>query len=74
MGVVQLNEDISYYTIDNIVPLIHLINKRDDEVGLEFDKRIPIKLYITSAGRSAYDDWYIDVETARKYKMFDELI
>lgn len=55
--VIYLNEDISNYTISNIVPLIHRINILDEDVPQ--DKKVPIRLYITSAGGSAYDGWEI---------------
>lgn len=55
--VIYLNEDISSYTISNIVPLIHRINK-DDE-GIPVEDRKPIHLHITSYGGSAYDGWEI---------------
>jgi ATP-dependent Clp protease protease subunit len=57
--VIYLNEDISAYTIANIVPLIHKINKDDEKAGIEISKRSPIHLHITSAGGSAYDGWEI---------------
>lgn len=53
--VIYLNEDISSFTISNIVPLIHKINIDDESVPAE-EKR-PIKLYVTSYGGSAYDGW-----------------
>ncbi len=55
--IIYLNEDISAYTISNIVPLIHKINK-DDE-GVEIKDRKPIHLHVTSYGGSAYDGWQI---------------
>jgi ATP-dependent Clp protease protease subunit len=55
--IIYLNEDISSYTIANLVPLIHKINK-DDE-GIEIADRKPIHLHITSYGGSAYDGWQI---------------
>jgi ATP-dependent Clp protease protease subunit len=55
--VIYLNEDISSYTIANIVPLIHKINKEDESVPVE--ERKPIHLHITSYGGSAYDGWQI---------------
>ncbi|GLI82330.1 ATP-dependent Clp protease proteolytic subunit 1 [Rossellomorea marisflavi] len=55
--VIYLNEDISSYTIANVVPLIHKINKEDADVPVE--NRKPIHLYITSYGGSAYDGWQI---------------
>lgn len=55
--VIYLNEDISSYTISNIVPLIHRINKEDE--GIEIKDRKPIHLHITSYGGSAYDGWQI---------------
>jgi ATP-dependent Clp protease protease subunit len=57
--VIYLNEDISSYTIGGIVPLIHRINKEDDEAGIELENRKPIHLHITSYGGSAYDGWQI---------------
>lgn len=57
--VIYLNEDISAYTIANIVPLIHKINKDDDKADIEPSNRKPISLHITSAGGSAYDGWQI---------------
>lgn len=55
--VIYLNEDISSYTIENIVPLIHKINIEDE--GIPIQERRPIKLYITSYGGSAYDGWHL---------------
>ena len=55
--IIYLNEDISSYTIANIVPLIHKINKDDDDI--EEKDRKPIHLHITSYGGSAYDGWQI---------------
>jgi ATP-dependent Clp protease protease subunit len=55
--IIYLNEDISSYTIANIVPLIHKINKEDENVPTE--ERKPIHLHITSYGGSAYDGWSI---------------
>ncbi len=57
--VIHLNEDISSYTIDNIVPLIQKINQEDDKNGLEGDDRLPIHLYVNSLGGSAYDGFYL---------------
>lgn len=57
--VIYLNEDISSFTIDNIVPLIHKINKDDDDQDIPVEKRTPIQLYITSYGGSAYDGWHL---------------
>ena len=57
--VIYLNEDISGYTIDNIVPLIKHINIQDDKENIEPAKRKPIELHIISAGGSAYDGWQI---------------
>lgn len=51
--VIYLNEDISDLTISNIVPLIHKINLDDDNANVE--NRVPIKIFITTAGGSAYD-------------------
>ena len=53
--VIYLNEDISSYTISNIVPLIHKINKEDE--GVEVADRKPVHLYVTYYGGSAYDGW-----------------
>lgn len=55
--VIYLNEDISSYTISNIVPLIHKINKEDE--GIEVTDRKPIHLHVTSYGGSAYDGWQL---------------
>lgn len=57
--IIYLNEDISAYTIANLVPLIHKINKDDEKAGIEPSKRQPIHLHITSYGGSAYDGWQI---------------
>jgi ATP-dependent Clp protease protease subunit len=57
--VIYLNEDISSYTIANIVPLIHRINKQDEAAGIEPSLRKPIHLHIVSYGGSAYDGWQI---------------
>ena len=53
--VIYLNEDISDMTISNIIPLIHLINLEDE--GIKVENRVPLKLFITSYGGSAYDGW-----------------
>lgn len=55
--VIYLNEDISAYTISNIVPLIHKINKEDENVPVE--DRNPIHLHVTSYGGDAYSGWHI---------------
>lgn len=57
--VIYLNEDISSYTIEGIVPLIHKINKIDDKTKVESEDREPIHLHITSYGGSAYDGWQL---------------
>lgn len=57
--VIYLNEDISGYTIDNIVPLIKHINVQDSKENIKLENRKPIELHITSAGGSAYDGWQI---------------
>lgn len=57
--VIYLNEDISGYTIDNIVPLIKHINVQDSKENIKLENRRPIELHITSAGGSAYDGWQI---------------
>lgn len=57
--IIYLNEDISGYTIDNIVPLIRHINSQDDKENIPNEERKPIELYITSAGGSAYDGWNV---------------
>lgn len=55
--IIYLNEDISSFTIANIVPLIHSINLEDE--GKPVEGRKPIQLHITSYGGSAYDGWQI---------------
>lgn len=55
--VLYLNEDISSYTISNIIPLIHKINIEDE--GKEIADRKPIQLHITSYGGCAYSGWGI---------------
>lgn len=55
--IIYLNEDISAYTIANIVPLIHKINKDDEKAGIDPKERKPLHIYITSYGGSAYDGW-----------------
>lgn len=57
--IIYLNEDISSYTIEGIVPLIHQINKVDEKAGIKAEDRKPIHLHITSYGGSAYDGWQI---------------
>jgi ATP-dependent Clp protease, protease subunit len=57
--IIYLNEDVSSYTISNIVPLIHSINKEDETAGIDAKDRKPIHLHITSYGGSAYDGWQI---------------
>ncbi len=63
--VIYLNEDISSYTISNIVPLIHKINIEDE--GVPVEQRKPIKLYVTSFGGEAYSGWGIvdAIETSK---------
>lgn len=55
--VIYLNEDISAYTISNIVPLIHKINKDDESVPV--DQRKPLHIHVTSYGGDAYSGWQI---------------
>lgn len=55
--VIYLNEDISAYTISNIVPLIHKINKDDENVPV--DQRKPLHIHVTSYGGDAYSGWQI---------------
>lgn len=55
--IIYLNEDITAFTIDNIIPLIHRINKEDEEI--EPAQRKPIHLYITSYGGGAYEGWHL---------------
>ncbi|WP_144509953.1 ClpP family protease [Bacillus sp. FJAT-22090] len=57
--VIYLNEDISGYTIDNIVPLIKHINVQDNKKNIKPEERKPIELHITSAGGSAYDGFSV---------------
>jgi ATP-dependent Clp protease protease subunit len=57
--VLYLNEDISGYTIDNIVPLIKLINIQDEKNSIAPENRKIIELHITSAGGSAYDGFVL---------------
>ena len=57
--VIYLNEDISGYTIDNIVPLIKHINVQDNKANIDPENRKPIELHITSAGGSAYDGFSV---------------
>lgn len=57
--IIYLNEDISAYTIANIVPLIHKINRDDEKAEIEPELRKPIHIHITSAGGSCYDGWQI---------------
>lgn len=57
--VIYLNEDISGYTIDGIVPLIKHINIQDNKANIPKSERKPIQLHITSAGGSAYDGWNV---------------
>lgn len=53
--IIYLNEDISSYTIANIVPLIHKINVEDK--GKDISERTPIQLHISSFGGCAYSGW-----------------
>ena len=55
--IIYLNEDISDETLANIIPLIHKINIEDK--GIPIDERIPVKVFITTYGGSAYDGWGI---------------
>lgn len=57
--IIYLNEDISAYTIEGVVPLIHKINIIDEKNGVPVSERKPIQLHITSYGGSAYDGWAI---------------
>lgn len=57
--IIYLNEDISQFTISNIVPLIHKINVEDDDKDIPTEKRLPIHLHIVSYGGSAYDGWQL---------------
>lgn len=53
--IIYLNEDISTFTISNIVPLIHRINKLDE--GVNIRDRKPLKIFISSYGGDAYAGW-----------------
>lgn len=55
--IIYLNENISEFTISNIVPLIHKINADDDDKDISIEKRIPIKLHISSYGGDIYSGW-----------------
>ena len=55
--IIYLNEDISDETVSSIVPLIHKINIEDKDVPVE--QRIPLKIFITTYGGSAYDGFGI---------------
>ena len=55
--IIYLNEGISSYTIDAIVPLIDLINEMDKDVPVE--QRKPIHLHVTSYGGEAYSGWHL---------------
>lgn len=55
--IIMLNEDISGYTIDSIIPLIKLINIRDKDIPVE--QRKIIELHITSGGGEVYSGWQI---------------
>ena len=57
--VIHLNEDISSYTIENIVPLIQKINMEDDLANIPVEDRKPINLYVTSFGGEAYSGWHV---------------
>lgn len=57
--IIYLNEDISCFTIDNIVPLIHYFNKQDEKNNIPAEEREPIHLHIISYGGSAYDGFQI---------------
>lgn len=57
--IIRLNEEISAYTIDNVIPLIQLFNSKDEKEGTPVDKRKPIEIHISSPGGSAYDGWEV---------------
>lgn len=52
---IYLNEPISSYTFDAIVPFIEHINIKDDNADIDPSKRKPIELIINSAGGSVND-------------------
>lgn len=55
--IIYLNEDISDETVSSIVPLIHKINIEDKDIPVE--SRVPLKIFITTYGGSAYDGFGI---------------
>lgn len=55
--IIYLNEDISELTVSGIIPLIHKINIEDKDIPV--DERVPLKIFVTSFGGSAYDGWGI---------------
>jgi len=50
-----LTEDISSYSIDNIVQFIHHINLTDEKNNVKIEDRKPIQVYVNSYGGSVYD-------------------
>lgn len=55
--VIHLNEDITNFSFDYIVPMIQKINKDDQDIPV--NERKPIQIHITSYGGNVYDGWGI---------------
>ncbi|MET3505596.1 ATP-dependent Clp protease proteolytic subunit [Halalkalibacter oceani] len=55
--IININDDVSSYILDDYIPLIQRINLEDDNNGINPEDRKPIKIYVNSYGGSVYDGW-----------------
>jgi ATP-dependent Clp protease protease subunit len=55
--IININDDVSSFILDDYIPLIQRINLEDDRNGIEPSQRKPIKIYVNSYGGSVYDGW-----------------
>lgn len=60
--VIYLNDEVTTSTIDEIVPLIHYYNIRDNKAKLNPSEREPLKIYINTRGGCLYSGLYISEE------------
>ncbi len=54
-----LTQDISSFSIEEIIQFIHHINLQDDKNNVKVADRKPIKIYVNSYGGSVYDGFAI---------------
>lgn len=57
--IINLNENVTQFTLDYIIPLIQKINLDDEKNNIPVDQRKPIELNISSYGGGVYEGWGI---------------